>query len=111
MRGYPDYNFPAFDKAEKLAHSNGFDLVLNPATMDRGDCKESIARMSEIKRQEYYAKRDTNAIFLSTHVAMLPGWEKSIGARAEYALAVWIGREILDATDFTPLETKELTYA
>jgi hypothetical protein len=102
MRGYPDYNFPAFDKAKELAYANDFHIVYSPADMDRIDGHE-ISKLSNKERQRVYARRDVDAIFLCTHIAMLPGWEKSIGARTEYALAVWLGLEILDATNFLPL--------
>lgn len=117
MRGYPEFNFPAFDKAKDLGISLGY-TVFSPADMDRADDPNEVAKLSPEQRQEMFALRDTKAIFDSTHVAMLPGWEKSRGARAEFFLAVWLSRTILDAQTFEPLEIdvevkvsqKELAY-
>jgi len=36
-----------------------------------------------------------NTLMLCTHIYMLRGWERSKGARAEHAVAVWIGLEIM----------------
>ena len=103
MRGYPEYNFPAFDKAKELAISLGYN-VFSPADMDRADDSNETAKMSPEQLQEMFALRDTKAIFDSTHVAMLPGWERSRGARAEFFLAVWLSRTLLDALTFEPLD-------
>jgi len=34
MRGYKDYNFPAFDRAERILRNMGYHPV-SPAVMDR----------------------------------------------------------------------------
>jgi hypothetical protein len=39
---------------------------------------------------------------------MLPGWERSTGATAEYYFARWIGLEILDARTFKPLAEESI---
>lgn len=103
MRGYENYNFPAFDAARDRAKSLGFDEVISPADMDRVDEKD-LSDMPMFDRQKIYARRDVDAIMRCTHVAALPGWEKSTGAKAEYCLAKWIGLTVLDATTFEPLE-------
>ncbi len=102
MRNCENFNFPAFDKAAELAKQLGFDEVINPAAMDRADNLEWKETLTKQQVQEMYAKRDCEAILRSTHVALLPGWEESFGARTECALAAWTYKTILDATDFTP---------
>lgn len=88
MRGMPNLNFPAFDQAKSRLLQMGF-WVVSPADMDRKD--QTTLPTAE------YAKRDIAALFQCSHVAMLPGWEKSVGALAEFALARWLGLVILDA--------------
>jgi hypothetical protein len=87
MRGYPEHNFPAFDKAAAILRKYGYE-VISPAEMDRLDPKTSGALA--------YARRDCDALLNQgvTHIYMMKNWEKSIGARAEFALASWIGLEI-----------------
>ena len=47
--------------------------------------------------------RDINALNHADYIALLPGWQSSIGAQAEYHYARWCGLEVLDARDFKPL--------
>lgn len=98
MRDYKDFNFPAFDRADRLGTKLGWK-VINPANMDRNDPK-SINKLSSELRQRKYAKRDVAAIFNCKAIALLPNWHKSTGARAEYWLARWLMLEILDARTF-----------
>lgn len=93
MRGYPLYNFPAFDAARDHLAANGF-TVISPADLDRAkgfhpahddftkDClKEAV-------------KRDVGALLKVDLVYVLPGFEDSTGVAAELALAKWLGLPI-----------------
>ena len=108
MRGLPDHNFPAFDRAKERAYQAGFKTVHSPADMDREDDHKIMELLDEYERQTVYAIRDLDAVTRSTSIAMIPGWETSVGARAEYFLAVWLGKEILDAETFRPLGEVEV---
>jgi len=112
MRGYPQFNFPAFDQARDLGISLGFDII-SPADIDREDpaqFSEEEFNGGNLKRNQKKinrlvkkcAKRDTQAIFKCTHIAMLPNWQKSTGAKAEFFLAKWLGLTVLDALTFKP---------
>jgi hypothetical protein len=109
MRGLPDNNFPAFDRAKEKAYLAGFKTVQSPADMDRADDENIMKVLDEYERQTVYAIRDLDAIMRSTSIAMIPGWETSVGARAEYFLAIWLGKEILNAETFEPLGEVEVT--
>lgn len=101
MRGYRYYNFDAFMKAEEELRSEGYD-VFNPAAEDlkRGidpytfpddyDWDQDPAFLiGEDFRK--FVMRDAEAIIMEcTHILMLPFWEKSTGANAEYYLAKFV---------------------
>ena len=93
MRGYPKYNFPAFDEARDALKEDW--NVISPADIDRqygrdehspepsqGDLRKIIARDLEL------LIHDCDAI------AMLPGWQRSKGAKIERAVARFLGLEI-----------------
>lgn len=107
MRGIEHFNFPAFDAARDRAKSLGW-FPISPADMDRAaGFKETDDTVGPAACREF-AMRDTEALLLlrAEHgdaIAMLPGWERSTGALAEFFLARWIGLAILDAETFEPL--------
>lgn len=84
MRGIPEHNYPAFEAAAKFLRSQGH-FVFNPA--------ENTAGESDIRT---CMAVDTAWICCCADgIAMLPGWEKSKGARAEIALAEAIGIPVI----------------
>lgn len=107
MRGYPELNFPAFDKAKGKLEAEGH-YVLSPADLDRreGITPESWAgltpekrgaKLKEIVRRDFEAIIDVDAIYL------LEGWEESTGARAELALARWLKLKVMDTQPAVPM--------
>jgi hypothetical protein len=101
MRNYPDFNFPAFDAAKAHLEAMGCN-VISPADMDRADPQP---RAADTLPQYVYAKRDAEALItlaednsnfnLENGIYMLQGWQRSKGARAEHALAEWLGLKIV----------------
>lgn len=77
MTGIPDFNFPAFNaaEAELLKH---YKTVFNPARNFDGK--------TDLPRKDYMRK-DFEALLQSDVIAVLPGWSKSSGAKAEVAVA------------------------
>lgn len=103
MRGIPNFNFPAFDAAAAKLRSMGHE-VFSPADHDRLHCGPEIgnnptgdAALAEAQFGFTIRKAmaaDTKWICEQADaIAVLPGWEQSKGARAEFALA-----ECLDLT-------------
>lgn len=98
MRGIAEYNFPAFDKArDLLLRSARNRAVISPADIDRHDTV--TAGVCENK-QMTYAKRDFYSLMVlaesirlvsGAFVLLLEGWERSVGARAEVTIAMWLG--------------------
>lgn len=80
MTGIEDWNYPAFNKAQKQLEEAGY-TVLNPARQPDG--------------LEYaeYLQRALADVFECDAIALLPGWVGSPGARAEVALADALKKE------------------
>ena len=93
MTGIEEYNFPAFDEAEKSLSEQGWE-VISPAQMDReagfNPAKDEFT--PEIKEQTI--RRDVEAVLRADAIALLPGFLYSTGATAELALARWRGIRI-----------------
>lgn len=98
MSNMPDYNFTAFYAAAESLEKQGYEPV-NPAQMDldSGWTLEEIKDLDVAQFQEFLkgaAKRDLDALQQCDAIALLPGWENSKGARAEKAVAEWLGLDV-----------------
>ena len=104
MRGIPDANFPAFDRAAAALTASGYN-VINPAELDRvyegwsktppwGYEPSYQDRVRFIRRDLMslceFDPSEGDAIYL------LVGWEGSAGARAEQALAEFLGLRVIE---------------
>lgn len=102
MSGIPEFNFPAFETAAYTLRKQGYS-VFNPAEADQKRHGQDFAKNNPTGSQELAAKdhgfslREALAIdtaFICNEaeaIALLPGWENSKGARAEWALAQALG--------------------
>jgi hypothetical protein len=99
MSGIPQFNFPAFNAAAKKLRDEGL-FVFNPAEKDieRHNGKDisednATGSVDEATQNHGFSLRealrdDTHFICMEADtIAMLPGWEKSSGAMAEWMLA------------------------
>jgi hypothetical protein len=84
MSGLPDLNYPAFHAAARELRAAGH-LVLNPAENPEPPCGSWLGYMRMAVAQ--VARADA--------VVLLPGWERSKGARVEFDLARGLGLEVL----------------
>jgi hypothetical protein len=82
MRGYPEFNFPAFHEAAKYIRGLGFEVV-SPAEMDVLSPPHASGEQTELMVRDIRALADCDGI------ALLPGWGDSIGATAEVFCARW----------------------
>jgi hypothetical protein len=104
MRGIPFYNFPAFDAARDMLYCiHPGATILSPADMDREakfdamKCPADTDWNAIPPRFDFLecVRRDLDAVRSCTMIYMLAGWEKSSGARAEKAVAEWMGATII----------------
>lgn len=105
MRGYPEFNFPAFHAAARLLRSEGWE-VFSPAEKDEsihgtdfskkyktGSLEEATNDGFSLRRAlgddlEWICK-EADAVYL------LNGWQKSKGACAEKATAEALGLTVM----------------
>lgn len=99
MQGYPEFNFPAFKYHAQKLRDKGY-YVFSPAERDiarhggvdisKGNDSGSL---ESAEKDHGFSLRealrdDTNFICMeATAIALMPGWEYSSGAGAEFALA------------------------
>lgn len=107
MRGIAEFNFPAFNAAADRLRSEGHE-VFNPAERDNERHGVDISKGNASGCEETAAKEHgfdlrvalgEDLAFICAHadaIALLPGWEDSKGARAEYATAIALGLQILN---------------
>ena len=89
MSGIEECNFPLFDMAAADLKAKGWN-VINPAQMDRDIGFDPVVDIADADFLQAAMARDCEAIIHSADaIAMLPGWERSKGARGEMGLAIW----------------------
>jgi len=98
MTGIPDYNFPAFYKAEARLQAAGVEAV-NPARLDveRGDVvvgDDGTVTLSDTWDRDRVMARDLKAIEGCTGVLLLPGWRDSAGACIEAGHAIKLRKQV-----------------
>ena len=106
MRGLPLFNFPAFHEAAKKLREKGH-TVFSPAERDneRHGVDISAGNMtgdeSLAAKEHGFNLREALGIDLAwicseaEAIALLPGWRKSKGAKAEYATAKALGLKVI----------------
>jgi hypothetical protein len=100
MRGIDHFNFPAFDEARKEVEALGYSPI-SPADLDReaGYDFSNLPANTDLESIGFSLlnaiDRDVEALKECDAVYMLRGWERSKGARAEFALAEWMGLDVL----------------
>lgn len=103
MRGYPRYNFDAFDAARDALMAEGWK-VISPADLDRqaGFDPDNHPVTAELLREMQI--RDVDAIFNSDAIFVLDGWASSKGATAEICVAKWRDIPVFSFTTRQPID-------
>jgi hypothetical protein len=97
MRGLPNWNQEAFDEAEQRWKDQGW-TVYSPAALVRampyyGGEEHNKSSLIHV------AQMDLGCLYHCDAIALLPGWQKSIGTTMELATAQFIGLVVYDAID------------
>lgn len=100
MRGLPEFNFPAFHAAAADIRARGID-VWSPAENDvEGGFDPETG--NGLKTLREYMLVDIPAVLESDAVVVLPGWQKSQGARLEVHVAQECAIPVLRYPDLQP---------
>ena len=106
MRGYPEFNFPAFHEAARNLRSLGH-VVFSPAEKDNERHGKDISSgnatgdVTMAEKDHGFSLRvalgdDLAWICAEAEaIALLPGWENSSGAAAEFATAKALGLKFI----------------
>jgi hypothetical protein len=99
MTGRPNFNFGAFFAAQELLERRGVS-VINPAALNPPHRPWWACMLVCLWH-----------LRLADEVRLLPGWERSRGARLEVAAAVVLGLRIYPAIGSGPCTCIEVDYA
>ncbi len=106
MTGIPYFNYPAFHAAAARLRDEGHD-VFNPAERDMerhgtdisaGNAAGCVAMAAAEHGFDRRVALHEDLTFICREadaIALLPGWERSSGARAEHATALALGLEVV----------------
>lgn len=105
MRGYPEHNIPAFRAAAAMFRGLGYDVV-SPVEVGEAlggqDCGLTAAD---------FVRADLRELLTCEAIAVLPGWEASVGARCEAAVAVTLGFQFFDVHGLPMLPPARIAIA
>lgn len=107
MTGIEDLNFPAFYAAAEDLREQGYEVV-NPAEMDKPEDIEMYDRDIEkggaSESWRYFLARDLEIVLTQVDaVAVLPGWERSVGAGLEVTACLASKKPVLEYPDLNEI--------
>lgn len=100
MRGYDQFNFPAFDHCAKVLRSRGWE-VRSPAEHDRDGGFDETRNSLDGFDLRAAMRWDLESVCWADAVVLLPGWEKSSGVAIELTAARAIGNQLLTFDPWT----------
>lgn len=105
MTGIPYFNYPAFHAAAAKLRAQGYE-IFSPAEHDAEKFGKDISNPTgDVARAKFEHGFDRRAAmkietsWICDHaeaIALLPGWQNSSGAKAEFALACALSLEIIE---------------
>lgn len=94
MTGIRDYNYPAFNQAEKDLRAAGYD-TLNPVTSEEHNTTGTT------QTWQWYMRHALAMVIEADGIALLSGWENSRGATLEVHVAQSLGLPVTDIAGWT----------
>ena len=118
MRGYPDFNFPAFFAAEEKLNADGH-TTFNPARRDieahgPGVNNSPTGDLADVPEFDLRDALGADCAWICTNataIYMLEGWAQSKGAIAERALGQALGLDVRYQNLLTEYEMTEEVQA
>jgi hypothetical protein len=102
MSDLPYFNYPAFESAAAILRANGFSIV-SPSELDDPETRaaalanETGSGQSNGHTWGDFLSRDVKIVADEVNgMILLPGWEKSRGARLEAHVALLCGHSFLE---------------
>lgn len=107
MTSYINFNFEAFDHMRDHLHAQNI-IPVSPADLDRAigfdparpEAHHAILEADRSAFMRSAVIRDVAALADCTGIVMLNGWGQSKGARAELAVAEWLGLSVYYENQF-----------
>jgi hypothetical protein len=106
MRGWPEFNHPGFRAAARLLRDAGH-VVFSPAEHDRAMGLDTSGMRGDLAETEHVVPL---RVLLAADLAwicgeaqglvVMPGWEASLGCRAEVAVAFTLGLPVWPLDEF-----------
>lgn len=93
MSGQPEFGYPVFRVYAKRLREAGHEVI---------DPSENFGGDPSHERHEYM-RLDVGHVLNAEAIALLPGWERSRGARLEVAIARELNLPVLDADTLLPV--------
>lgn len=90
MRGYDEFNFPAFHEAAKWLREEGYE-VISPA--------ESFGGRTDLPA-EAYLRKDVSDLLRADFIVVLDDWQYSVGVRVELTVAAALGVPVYEFRTF-----------
>jgi hypothetical protein len=103
MRGFPRYNFAAFEVACKTLRDAGY-TVISPHEIDLHlgfDPDKPLDQQNANFSLTKFLRRDVESIIDADAVVTLPGYENSIGAKMEIGVARFLDKPVYPLHAFT----------
>ena len=104
MRGLPGLNFHVFDHWKQELERKGF-TVISPADLSRASgfhpgLDDMVCKNSGRPDRDMRAVMATDLTVIASvdGIALIPGWESSLGTTVELAYAQFLGLPVYDAT-------------
>ena len=94
MSGMPAHNMPAFHAAAEALSRLGWEVV-NPA--------DNFGGRTDLPRSSYL-RADLALLLQCDALAMLPGWQRSVGAALEYLVARQLELPVFDAVTMKSIQ-------